>query len=183
MSKEQRTIATTLTGATPDPQSITADWIPLRPAIDGVEVFEPKNVLVRGGHLCEIYRDSWPISHLPIRQIFQRVLSPGAVSAWHAHSITTDRLFAQSGQIRIALYDARPDSSTSGRLTQYIFGGTRPGLVVVPPGVWHGVQNLGNEAASLLNFVDHAYEYEQPDHWRLPPNTPQIPFAWTEDPA
>jgi dTDP-4-dehydrorhamnose 3,5-epimerase len=146
--------------------------------IDGVEKFEPKNVLVRGGHLTEVYRDDWPITHGAIQQIFQRTLLPGAVSAWHSHGHTTDRLFALSGQLRIVLYDARPDSPTHGRINQFIYGSLRPGLVLVPPGVWHGVQNIGNEPGALLNFVDHPYRYQDPDHWRLPQDTPQIPFQW-----
>jgi dTDP-4-dehydrorhamnose 3,5-epimerase len=50
--------------------------------------------------------------------------------------------------------------------------------VVVPPGVWHAVQNLAPETSTLLNLVDHAYDYEKPDHWRLPIGTPLIPYSF-----
>ena len=58
-------------------------------------------------------------------------------------------------------------------------GTVRPGLVVVPPRVWHGVQSVHAGSSSLLNLVDRAYRYERPDHWRLPPDTDEIPYRFT----
>ena len=54
----------------------------------------------------------------------------------------------------------------------------RPTLVVVPPGVFHGVKALGSQPAMLINMVDHAYSYEDPDHWRLPEDTREIPYRF-----
>ena len=65
----------------------------------------------------------------------------------------------------------RRHDSLCGRI-----GVERPCLVVVPCGVWHGVKNLSSEPAVMLNAVDEAYAYEQPDHWRLPMANPHIPF-------
>jgi hypothetical protein len=58
-----------------------------------------------------------------------------------------------------------------------VFGHERPLLVVAPPGVWHGLKALGATPSLTLNLVDRAYSYETPDHWRLPPDTPEIPFS------
>jgi dTDP-4-dehydrorhamnose 3,5-epimerase len=44
--------------------------------------------------------------------------------------------------------------------------------------VWHGIQNLRQSPAVVLNLVDQAYSYEDPDHWRLPWDSPQIPFRF-----
>jgi glycosyltransferase involved in cell wall biosynthesis len=35
------------------------------------------------------------------------------------------------------------------------------------------------DASVLLNLVDNAYRYEDPDHWRLPPDSPQVPYRFT----
>jgi dTDP-4-dehydrorhamnose 3,5-epimerase len=43
--------------------------------------------------------------------------------------------------------------------------------------VWHGLKTLGATPSLILNLVDRAYSYENPDHWRLPPDTPEIPFS------
>jgi dTDP-4-dehydrorhamnose 3,5-epimerase len=75
------------------------------------------------------------------------------------------------------LHDAREGSPTYGRINEFLFGSLRPALVVVPPGVWHGCQSISNERSSLVNLVDRAYRYEDPDQWRLPRNTPKIPYS------
>jgi dTDP-4-dehydrorhamnose 3,5-epimerase len=106
------------------------------------------------------------------------VLEPGAISAWHAHAHTTDRLFVSHGLMRIILYDARIGSPTHGVLNQMRFGTIRPALVCVPPQIWHGVQNVSSGAAILLNIVDVAYSYSDPDHWRVPEDCSDIPFRF-----
>src|SRR5437016_2217812 len=53
-----------------------------------------------------------------------------------------------------------------------------PCLVMIPPGIWHGLQCLGNTDALLLNCPTEAYNYADPDHYRLPWDTPEIPYVW-----
>ena len=130
------------------------------------------------GVLTEIFRVDWGLDNGRIGQVFQKLLWPGCLSAWHVHPHTTDRLFVNLGLLKIVLYDARAESATRGAVNEFVFGAARPALVVIPPGVWHGVLNTGPEPAALLNLVDHAYCYEAPDHWRLPPDSPEIPFRW-----
>jgi len=166
-------------GATKDQQSITADWQPTQQSlIDGVQVQEVKNVIKGNGLLTEIYRSDWVLDDRAVAQIFQVLLHPKGLSAWHSHAHTTDRLFVNQGLIRIVLYDGRVDSPTSGRINEFRLGLSRPALIVVPPQVWHGVQNISPEPSLLLNLVDRAYEYEDPDHWRIPEDSSQIPYRW-----
>ena len=65
-------------------------------------------------------------------------------------------------------------------LWQLQIGVERPCLVVIPCGVWHGVKNISAQPAMMLNAVDAAYDYEQPDHWRLPQSNPHIPFDFCQ---
>ena len=168
-----------LPGAVRDRQSITADWRRVDEGlIDGVALFEMKSVIGHGGWLTEIYRADWKLDDGCVEQVFQTVFEPGAVSAWHAHALTRDRLFVAFGAMRIVLYDARSDSPTRGRLNELRLGSVRPGIVTVPPKVWHGVENLAAERALLLNLVDRSYRYEDPDHYRLPPDTDRIPWRF-----
>jgi dTDP-4-dehydrorhamnose 3,5-epimerase len=161
-----------------DGQTITSDWMPLNGAtIDGVRVKEIRNVPTGNGILTEVWRREWDMDSLPVDQVFQRALEPGGVTGWHAHAVTTDRLFCAVGRIRLSLYDGRKSSPTFGALWHRIFGSERPLLVVIPPGVWHGLVGLGSVPSLVLNLVDRAYSYETPDHWRLPPDTPHIPHT------
>jgi dTDP-4-dehydrorhamnose 3,5-epimerase len=169
-------------GAKPDRQSVTADWQPLQQLIDGVVVKEVKNVIKDNGYLTEIWRDDWKLAPAHVGQVFQALIEGGGISAWHVHRVATDRLFANHGTVKIVLYDARPDSPTHGRINVLRCGSVRPSLVVVPPGVWHGVQNLGSTPALLLNLPDRAYQYDAPDHLRLPPETDRIPYSFAAGP-
>jgi len=171
-----------LDGCTRDEQSITRDWQPLQSLIDGVQVREVRNVAKDNGYLTEIWRDDWGIAPVAVAQVFQALLEPNAVSAWHVHRRATDRLFVNHGLVKIVLYDARAGSLTEQRVNVFRCGTIRPALIVVPPGVWHGVQNLGAAPALLLNLPDRAYEYESPDHWRLPPDTDRIPYSFAAGP-
>lgn len=167
-----------IAGCVKDQQSITSDWEFCRPLITGVRVKEIKNVPKENGMLTEVYRRDWELDEGDVEQIFQVQVVSGGITAWHAHKVTTDRLFVNQGILKIVLFDARPDSPTLGMINEFRFGQVRPALVTVPPGVWHGVHNIGMETASLLNIVDLAYRYEDPDHWRLPQDTPQIPYSF-----
>jgi len=168
-----------LPGAQKDQQSITADWQPAREdAIAGVIVYEIRNVLKDTGVLTEMYRRDWNLDSGTVAQVFQVVLDPGSVSAWHAHGETQDRLFASQGRVKIVLFDAREGSPSRGVLSELRLGRERPALVTIPPGVWHGVQNVGAGPAVIVNLVDREYQYEDPDHWRLPPDSPEIPYRF-----
>lgn len=169
-----------LPGARRDLQSVAADWTSLDALIEGVGLREVKNVIKRGSHgiLTEVFRRDWALDAGVVDQVFQVTLEGGAISGWHAHHSTTDRLFVNQGLIKIVLYDARRGSPTHGLVNQLCHGLERPALVLVPPGVWHAVQNMGSTRSALLNLVDIAYDYEAPDHWRLPLDTPEIPYRF-----
>jgi dTDP-4-dehydrorhamnose 3,5-epimerase len=166
-------------GAQRDPQNVTSDWNSLQDAIEGVRVREMKNVLKSSGDvLCEIFRRDWMLDDGDVDQVFQSVMNPGSISAWHVHHLTTDRLFASHGILQIVLFDARQNSRTYGRINEFRLGAMRPALLVIPPGVFHGVRNISPQPALLLNLVNKAYQYEAPDHWRLPLDTDKIPYRF-----
>lgn len=161
-----------------DRQTVDRDWnIVGQPEIEGVVCKEIRPVTTGDGCLTEIWRREWGLDGLAVGQVFQSLLDPGTVTAWHAHAETTDRLFCAMGRVHLALYDGRKSSPTFGAVWQRVFGQERPLLVVVPPGVWHGLKTLGTTPSLILNLVDRAYSYESPDHWRLPPDAPQIPLS------
>jgi len=144
-----------LPGAARDRQSVTRDWEPQQELIEGVTVKEVCHVAKDNGYVTEFWRDDWSPG-ARVAQVFQAAIEAGGISAWHAHQFATDRLFANQGLVKIVLYDARAGSRTHGRVNVFRCGTTRPLLVVVPPGVWHGVQNLGSTAALLVNMPDRA---------------------------
>lgn len=148
--------------------------LPEAELIQGVEVRELANVLMENGSLTEIFRDDWQPGTLA-RHVFQRLLPPGKVSAWHAHTATVDRLFCGYGTVRITLYDGRANSPTHGRANVFRTGRERPQLIIIPPGVRHAVVNIGAADAPLINAASQPYDHSRPDHWRLTPGSGEIP--------
>jgi dTDP-4-dehydrorhamnose 3,5-epimerase len=167
-----------LPGARKDSQLITSDWQKLEELIEGVSVREVLHVPRDHGVITEVFRPEWDPTGLPVVHIYQSRLYPGALGAWSCHARNTDRLFVNQGNIKVVLYDAREGSKTSGTLNELHAGDARPCLIVLPSGVWHGLQNLGSQDALVLNMPTRPYNYEDPDHYRLPYDTPEIPYSW-----
>lgn len=161
-----------------DGQQVDAEWQRIGETIDGVSVREVRHVPRDHGVITEIFRPEWDPTGLPVVQIYQSRLFAGAIGAWSCHGRTTDRLFVNQGQLKIVAYDGREESPTKGLLMQLIAGDARPCLIVLPPGVWHGLQNVGNSDALVINCPTKAYDYEDPDHYRLPFDTAEIPYRW-----
>jgi len=168
-----------LPSAKKDSQLITSDWRKLQELIEGVSVREVLHVPRDHGVITEVFRAEWEPTGLPVVHIYQSRLFLGALEAWSCHAQNTDRLFVNQGHVKIVLYDARGDSKTFGMVNEFHTGDARPFLLVIPPGVWHGLQNLGPSEALVLNFPTKPYDYEDPDHYRLSYNTPEIPYSWS----
>ena len=167
-----------LAGARKDGQQVTSEWQKLGASIDGVVTREVLHVLRDHGVITENYRSDWDPTGLPVTHVYQSRLFPAAIGAWSCHERSIDRLFVNQGHVKIVLFDGRDDSPTRGQLVELHVGDARPTFLVVPPGVWHGLQNLGSTDALMLNFPTCAYDYEDPDHYRLPFDTDEIPYSW-----
>ena len=167
-----------LSGAKKDPQIITDSWQKVDELIDGVIVREVLHVPRDHGIITELYRPQWDPTGMPVVHAYQSRLYPGAIGAWSCHARTVDRLFVNQGNLKVVLYDGRENSRTAGKVNELYVGDARPALVVLPVGVWHGLQNLGDSDALILNFPSEAYNYADPDHYRLPSDTTEIPYTW-----
>lgn len=161
-----------------DGPQVTSEWQKLQQPIDGVTIREVLHVPRDHGVITENYRPEWDPTGLPVVHVYQSRLFPGAIGAWSCHSKTVDRLFVNHGLLKIVLYDGREEGPTRGRIMELHAGDPRPAFLVIPIGVWHGVQNVGATDALMLNFPSRAYDYADPDHYRLPYDAPEIPYSW-----
>jgi dTDP-4-dehydrorhamnose 3,5-epimerase len=162
---------------TPDPPTLDATGGPLRPApIHGVVVHRLHNVLTRSGLLTELFRAD-RAGPVDVQQVNWVEMTPDGVTDWHCHHHQTDRLVGVSGNLRLALWDGRAGSPTHGRGEVVRMGIRAPVLVVVPPGVWHGLRNESGVPAGYLNIIDRTYAHAAPDNVRLPHDTADIPVV------
>jgi len=167
------------TTARKDDAHIDRDWVVRRRLIDGVKVREVRNVVTGNGITTELYRPDWDFVDGTVQQAIHVALRGSAISAWHQHQHRWDYVFTVGGHLRIVLHDPREGSPTRDQVDVFHLSPSRPSLLAIPPGVWHGVQNLRDEPGGILNLVDRAYSYRDPDHWRLPLDSPRIPFSFT----
>lgn len=167
-----------LAGAQKDSQLVTSDWQKIEGGIHGVVAREVLHVPRDHGVITEMFRPEWDPTGLPIVHIYQSRLFPGAIGAWSCHTKSIDRLFVNQGHLKVVLFDGREESSTFGHVSELFVGDARPTFLVIPTGIWHGLQNLGSFDALVLNYPTRAYDYQDPDHWRLPYDTDQIPYRW-----
>jgi len=161
-----------------DRAHINEEWVIDRRLIDGVAIREVRSVITANSVTTEICRSDWGVVEGAIEQTIHVAMRGGAVSAWHQHRHRWDYLFVIGGHLRIVLYDPREESPTRGQVDVFHLSPNRPQLLAVPPAVWHGVQNLSNDVSSFVNLFNKRYEYADPDEWRLPPDTDQIPYAF-----
>ena len=81
------------------------------------------------------------------------------------------------GQLRLGLYDDRPDSSSYRSFRMLNLAISRPVAVEIPPLVWHAIKNPASETAAYIVVNDQPYRYEDPDDWTLPAGSEAIPYT------
>ena len=146
-----------------------------RPAIDGVTITPLTRHVDDGGSMTELLRlDAQQGQGLPgftVRQVNFSEVEPGAVKAFHLHSRQTDVWFVPPGDRLLGvLVDVRKGSRTEGVHQRLALGAGVSRLVRIPPGVAHGVRNLGPAVARLIYFVDLHFTADPAgcDEGRLP---------------
>lgn len=184
--------------------TVTRD--PLTPAIDGIELMEAKQSAVDAegrlrhrpidglqfrptrpvphddGTLAEVARVDWPEVDVPIVHVHVTTTLPGRVRGWGMHSRSTDRLFVVKGLVSIVVYDGRQDSPTHGCVNEFKVSERNPGLLVIPPMLYHGWKVIGTDEAFIVNMPTLLYQYDEPDALDLPYESEDaasvVPWRW-----
>jgi dTDP-4-dehydrorhamnose 3,5-epimerase len=150
--------------------------------IDGVMFRPTRPVPHEDGHVTEVARATWTELDAPIVQVHITTTYPGRVRAWGLHQANTDRLFVVEGLVKIVLYDGRNGSSTFGRINEFTVSPKNPGLLVVPPNLYHGWKNIGTTEAIIINMPTSMYNYDAPDALDMPWDSEMarriIPYVW-----
>lgn len=145
--------------------------------IDDVKVKNLKVIPDERGRLTEIMRCDDNLFD-QFGQVYITTNYPGVVKAWHCHKIQTDYVACIKGMIKIVLYDSRENSSTRGAIDEFCIGDHNPMLIAIPPGLYHGWKCISETESIVVNIPTHPYNHQQPDEYRLPPDTPDITYDW-----
>jgi dTDP-4-dehydrorhamnose 3,5-epimerase len=143
--------------------------------IAGVEIFPLKRIQDERGVVMHMLKES-DTHFQKFGEIYFSVIFPGVVKAWHLHSRMTINYAVVVGNIKLVVYDQRPESKTKGQLQEIFFGQVNYQLVRVPPGVVNGFTAVGGEKAIVANCADIPHD---PDEIvRIDPFTKAIPYDW-----
>ena len=130
------------------------------------------------GSVCEIFDLRWNWHPDPIVFVYTFTIRPGKIKGWGMHKMHEDRYFVLSGEMEVVLYDARPDSPTSGAVARLVLSHYDRRIMNIPAGVWHANRNLGDTDVVVVNFPTIPYDHTNPDKYRLPVDTDEIPFKF-----
>ncbi len=97
----------------------------------------------------------------PAGQVNFSVQYPGVIKAWHRHQLQTDFWIGLTGHLKTGVH-----RETDGKSWLLVIGEKRPGVLIIPPTLWHGAATVGDSPAGLLYYVTHAYNAKQPDEQR-----------------
>lgn len=145
--------------------------------IDGVRLVPLKPIPDERGRLMEIYRSD-DEDFEKFGQVYITTAYPGVVKAWHYHKKQTDNFCCVQGMMKVALYDAREGSRTSGEINEFFIGVHNPSRLRIPAGVYHGFKCISETEAIVVNTPTEPYNHDKPDEFRLDAHSPEIPYDW-----
>jgi len=137
-----------LEGAVKDKGHVSPNWDFKYDLIDGVRMKDVRNIVTKNGITRELYRPDWrtaddkKVVDGTVQHMIFVSLRGHAISAWHMHEIQTDHIYPINGLGKLVLFDGREGNKTKGKVNQFNVSPMRPTLFVIPPGVWHGLQNM-----------------------------------------
>ncbi len=145
--------------------------------IQGVVVKQLKVNVDERGSLMEMLRCDDEIFE-KFGQAYVALNYPGVVRAWHYHKRQVDFFVVVKGMAKVVLYDGRFDSPTRGEVNEFFMGERNPIMLRIPIGVLHGYKTIGVEPTLLINFPTEPYRREEPDEYRVPWDSEQVPYDW-----
>ncbi len=145
--------------------------------IEGVKVRQLRVIPDERGYLMEMLRSDWE-EFQKFGQVYVTAVYPGVVKGWHYHKKQTDHFVCIKGMAKVVLYDGREGSPTYGEINEFFIGELNPVLLTIPPGVIHGFKGISTDMTLIVNIPTELYDYDNPDEYRIPPHSGEIPYDW-----
>ena len=133
-----------------------------RGEINDVEVRKLRKFNDRRGWLTELFRhDELPAEFFPVMS-YMSSTNPGVTRGPHEHVDQADLFcFLGPSNFKLRLWDNRPDSPTYRNVMTLLVGEDNPQAVLVPKGVVHAYQNVGENVGIVINCPNRLYMGEQ----------------------
>jgi len=161
-----------------DVQTVTAEGRPVQKLIDGVVIQPATSHVDDRGTLCEIFSPYRAPHPAPLVYVYQFTIRPGKIKGWHVHHLHDDRIFISQGHVKVVLYDDRPQSPTYRMINEIYRSELDRNVMVIPAYVFHAHQNVGSTDALFVSMPSRPYQHDDPDVYRFPIDTDQIPYKF-----
>lgn len=144
--------------------------------IDGVKIIELTTHGDDRGFFREIFRFPEQFAGMPVGQLSHSQVKEGVVKAWHGHVYQSQWNYVVSGQIQVALFDNRQDSSTYKDTMEFIAGDeSKPLAYYFPLGILHGYKCIRGPM-QIIYVTSGVYDLE--DEIRKSNKELNVDYRW-----
>lgn len=109
------------------------------------------------GWLIELFRKDLIEEQIVPEMSYISLTYPGIIRGPHEHLEQTDYFCFLSSSFKLVLWDNRKESSTYNHKMSLITGENDPKIVIVPPGIVHAYENIGDVPGLVINLPNKLY--------------------------
>ena len=146
--------------------------------IDGIKITPLKQIEDDRGKVMHMLRND-SANFVKFGEIYFSTVHPNKIKGWHIHKKMTLNYAVVQGEIKLVLYDARPNSKTKGEIQEFFLSQSNYKLISVPPLVWNGFKGIGKQTAIVANCADLPYEDSEIERKSAFDKT--IPYDWNKN--
>ena len=115
----------------------------------------------RRGWLCELFRHDELASDFLPAMVYISSTNTRVTRGPHEHVDQADLFcFIGPSNFKLRMWDNRPESPTFGNVMTLVVGADNPKAVIVPKGVVHAYQNVGEVDGIVINCPNRLYAGE-----------------------
>lgn len=131
-------------------------------AISGVIIHDLRKFTDERGWLAELFRHDELEQQFYPQMAYVSATAPGVCRGPHEHTWQADLFcFIGPSNFKLRMWDRREESETLNHVMTIIAGEDQPRSVLIPPGVVHGYQNVGNVDGIVINCPNRLYMGEK----------------------
>ena len=146
--------------------------------IEGIKITPLKQIEDERGKVMHMLRNDSK-NFIKFGEIYFSTIHSNKVKGWHLHAKMTLNYAVVLGEIKLVLYDARPNSKTKGQVQEFFLSQKNYKLITIPPLIWNAFKGISKEIAIVANCATTPYEEEEIT--RLSPFDKSIAYDWNKD--
>ena len=114
--------------------------------IEGVSVIKKQEIVDDRGKILHMLRTD-DNEFKKFGEIYFSFVNPQKIKAWHYHELMTLNYAVVDGEIKLVLFDNRPESKSKGVIQEFIISNKNHYLISIPPKIWNGFCSNNNQKA------------------------------------